>query len=186
MTHDGDQLASYSFSLMVLNCSSLAWGCSSTICTSRAFRATTEEAALAFSMATASLWLRLVRSMPLMFSSTSPVQSNEGQRISLTVLPTHSTSHPRVSFHTGVFGLEVVWTSRLIALKPLYCQLKTLMYWLCIKLNRCNSFLHNTPNTVTLMYTALKIWNWNYWRTSPARLQLLLHNCFQMWISGSP
>lgn len=55
MTHDGDQLASYSFSLMVLNCSSLAWGCSSTIWTSRAFRATTEEAALAFSMATASL-----------------------------------------------------------------------------------------------------------------------------------
>lgn len=80
MTHDGDQLASYSFSLKVLSCSSVAWVASSTIWTSSAFRTTAGDAALAFSIATASLWLKLVKSMPLIFSNISPVQMKKQEK----------------------------------------------------------------------------------------------------------
>lgn len=73
MTQDGDQLASYSFSLKVLGCSSVAGVASSTTWTSSALRATAGDAALAFSIATASLWLKLVKSMPLIFNKMSPV-----------------------------------------------------------------------------------------------------------------
>ena len=48
MTHDGDQLASYSFSLTALSGSSRPWAASSTTCTSSAFRATVGDVALAF------------------------------------------------------------------------------------------------------------------------------------------
>ena len=74
MTQDGDQLASYSFSLNVLGGSSAACVASSTTWTSSALRATVGDAALAFSTATASLWLKLVKSMPLILNNTSPVQ----------------------------------------------------------------------------------------------------------------
>lgn len=80
MTHDGDQLASYSFSLKVLGCSSVFWVASSIIWTSSALRATAGDAALAFSIATASLWLKLVKSMPLIFSNTSPIQMKKQEK----------------------------------------------------------------------------------------------------------
>lgn len=69
MTHDGDQLASKSLSCA---CGSSWSCCSSSMLTSSTLSWTEGEAALAFSVPTASLWLRYVRSWPLMLSRTSP------------------------------------------------------------------------------------------------------------------
>lgn len=78
MTHDGDQLASNSLSCACGSSSSCS--CSSTMLTSSTRSCTEAEAALAFSVPTASLWLRYVRSCPLMLSRTSPVGGGERER----------------------------------------------------------------------------------------------------------
>lgn len=70
MTHEGDQFASKSLSWPWGSNSS--WSCSSTMLTSSTLSCTEGEAALAFNVPTASLWLRYVRSWPLMLSRISP------------------------------------------------------------------------------------------------------------------
>lgn len=70
MTHEGDQLASKSLSWVWGSSSS--WLCSSSMMTSSTRSWTEGEAALAFSVPTASLWLKYVRSWLLMLSRTSP------------------------------------------------------------------------------------------------------------------
>lgn len=70
MTHEGDQLASKSLSWVWGSSSS--WSCSSTMLTSSTRSWTEGEAALAFKVPTASLWLRYVKSCPLILSRTSP------------------------------------------------------------------------------------------------------------------
>lgn len=70
MTHEGDQLASKSLSWVWGSSSS--WSCSSTMLTSSTRSCTEGEAALAFNVPTASLWLRYVKSCPLILSRTSP------------------------------------------------------------------------------------------------------------------
>lgn len=59
MTQDGDQLASKSLSCVCGSSSSCSW---SSMLTSSTLSWTEGEAALAFSVPTASLWLRYVRS----------------------------------------------------------------------------------------------------------------------------
>lgn len=70
MTHDGDQLASKSLSWVWGSSSSCS--CSSTMLTSSTRSCTEGEAALAFKVPTASLWLRYVKSCPLILNRTSP------------------------------------------------------------------------------------------------------------------
>src|SRR4029434_8450201 len=89
MTHEGDQLASYSLWSCGARKSSSPHG-SSVMSTSSTLSWTEEEVALAFRVPTASLWLRYVRSCPLILRRMSPGKHTH----------THTHTHTRARAHT--------------------------------------------------------------------------------------